>query len=260
MTVGNDLFKITPIAAFLVVLTESLILFVFSSESLERLLINVGLPTIPLVPLSSTQVVIGAVIGIGLSKGGREINFRVLGKIAYGWVIAPVSSGLMTFLLLFIVQNVFDQKVVNLVSYEISQNVINKLESEKIPAESIGKLINKEYSSASIFRSELNKQYKWSEDQLFTIFKYAQKDSILIDSVIAKEKMDPKIFSSEQIHMVIALHGRSFIHKWQFIETLKASSNEWRQKDETAINRLYNKELGEKQDILHQLFKNENKK
>ena len=69
LTVGNDLFRLSPIAALVVVLAQALVLFLFSSEGLEHWLSSHGLPTIPLVPVSSSQAVIGAVIGIGHREG-----------------------------------------------------------------------------------------------------------------------------------------------------------------------------------------------
>ncbi len=113
MTVGNDLFKLTPLAALVVVLAESIVLFLFASKNLEQWLISHGLPSLPLVPVSSSQAVIGGVIGIVLAKKGRGINFRVLGKIASGWVTTPIIAGLISFVALFFAQNVFEQKVVN---------------------------------------------------------------------------------------------------------------------------------------------------
>ncbi len=112
VTVGSDLYRITPLSGLVVVLAESIVLFLFSSQTLEALLLRLHLPTIPLVPLSSTQAVIGAVVGVGMAKQGRPVNLRVLGKIAAGWVIAPLAALLMTFISLFFVQNVFEQRVI----------------------------------------------------------------------------------------------------------------------------------------------------
>ena len=79
--------------ALIVVLAQALVLFLFASVALESWLASRGLPTIPLVPVSSSQAVIGAVIGIGLAKGGRNIQVRVLGRIASGWVSTPLVAG-----------------------------------------------------------------------------------------------------------------------------------------------------------------------
>ncbi|MGE5348008.1 MAG: inorganic phosphate transporter, partial [Actinomycetota bacterium] len=106
-TVGNSLLELSSEAAFVVVLSQALVLFIFSSASLSGFLVRIGLPPIPLVPVSSTQVVVGAVLGIGLYKGIRNINLRMLASIASGWITTPVAAGLLTFILLFFVKNLF---------------------------------------------------------------------------------------------------------------------------------------------------------
>jgi PiT family inorganic phosphate transporter len=65
--------------------------------------------SIPLVPVSSSQAIVGAVIGIGLLKGGRGIRWRTLGGIASGWVITPIIAGVFSLFLLFFLQNIFHQ-------------------------------------------------------------------------------------------------------------------------------------------------------
>ena len=110
-TVGRGIFPLSPAAAWVVVVAHSLVLFLFASQGLERFLAAQGLPTIPLVPVSSSQAVVGAVLGIGLLQGWRNIRWRVLGSIAAGWVLTPLVAGLVCFLGLFFLQNVFDQPV-----------------------------------------------------------------------------------------------------------------------------------------------------
>ncbi len=112
ITVGNDIFKLTPILALIVVLAKSLVLFVFASQGLERILLTIGLPTLPLVPVSSSQAIIGAIIGVALAKGRTGINYNTIGRIASGWVITPIIAAALCFMALFFVQNVFEQEVV----------------------------------------------------------------------------------------------------------------------------------------------------
>jgi len=106
-TVGRNLLELSSEAAFVVVISQALVLFIFSSSALSSLLSRIGLPTVPLVPVSSTQVVVGAVLGIGLYKGVRNINLRLLGSIASGWITTPVAAGLLSFFMLFFVRNLF---------------------------------------------------------------------------------------------------------------------------------------------------------
>jgi PiT family inorganic phosphate transporter len=110
-TVGTGLLTLTPVAAWVVVMAHSLVLFLFASQGLEQFLAARGLPTIPLVPVSSSQAVVGAVLGIGLLKGGRGIRWRVLGGIGAGWTATPVLAGIICFVGLYFLQNVFDQRV-----------------------------------------------------------------------------------------------------------------------------------------------------
>ncbi len=110
-TVGNTLMPLTSEAAIVVVLSQALVLFLFSSQSLSDFLHSLGLPAIPLVPVSSSQVVIGSIIGIGMLKGGKQIKYKVLGSISIGWVATPIIAGLISFFLLFFIHNVFRQDV-----------------------------------------------------------------------------------------------------------------------------------------------------
>ncbi|MFO7815905.1 MAG: anion permease [Halanaerobiales bacterium] len=107
LTVGQSIYKISSVAALIVVLSHSIVLFLFASEGLKYWLISYGLPSFPLVPVSSSQAVVGAVIGIGLIKGAHNINYKVLFKIGLGWIITPVTSAIISYIALFFIQNVF---------------------------------------------------------------------------------------------------------------------------------------------------------
>ncbi|MFV2037671.1 MAG: inorganic phosphate transporter, partial [Hyphomicrobiales bacterium] len=107
----TGLSRITPVAAFVAVTSHSIVLFLFASEGLEAWLTSMGLPTIPLVPVSSSQAVVGAVVGIAIMKGMAGIRWRLLGKIVLGWIVTPFLSGTICFVGLFFLQNVFAQTV-----------------------------------------------------------------------------------------------------------------------------------------------------
>ena len=111
LTVGSDLLRLTPVAAFIVVIAHSIVLFVFASKGISNFLISINLPPIPLVPVSSSQAVVGAVIGIGLLKGGKEVQWNIAGKITIGWVILPIIAALISFAVLFVLQNIFNQAI-----------------------------------------------------------------------------------------------------------------------------------------------------
>jgi inorganic phosphate transporter, PiT family len=112
-TVRNGIMSLTPEASIVVVLAQALILLLFSSVTISNFLVSLGLPEIPQVPISSTQVVVGSVLGISLVKGVSEVKFKLPGIIMFGWVLTPILSCLLTFFSLFIVQNVFNIIVTN---------------------------------------------------------------------------------------------------------------------------------------------------
>jgi len=111
VTIGRTIMPLTPEAAIVVVLSQALVLFIFSSQALHDGLTAVGLPAFPLVPVSSSQVVIGAIFGIGIYKGGKQIKYKILGSIGLGWLSTPITAGFIAFFLLFFVNNVFKQDV-----------------------------------------------------------------------------------------------------------------------------------------------------
>ena len=110
-TVGNGLMHMSPFVAWIAVFSQALVLFLFASQGLKDFLTNLNLPSLPLVPVSSSQAIIGAVIGIGLAKGGREIHWGLLGRIALGWVATPIISVILCFFALFFLENVFNLTV-----------------------------------------------------------------------------------------------------------------------------------------------------
>ncbi len=114
MTVGKSIVTVGPVGGWVVVMAQSLVLFVFSSQSLQSFITSIGLPAIPLVPVSSSQAVVGAVCGLALAhglKGARQIKWSVLRNISIGWVATPAIAAVISYIALYFVQNVFEQPV-----------------------------------------------------------------------------------------------------------------------------------------------------
>ena len=141
--VGSNIFPLTSESALVVVLAHSLVLFVFSSKALSDFVVQIGLPRIPLVPVSSSQAIIGAIIGIGLLKGGKEIQFKVFGNIAVGWITTPVIAGIISFFALFFVNNVFQQEVEsNKIAKQVENKKIELNEKKQIEVDTNAVFIN----------------------------------------------------------------------------------------------------------------------
>lgn len=110
--VGKNVLSFSPMVAWIVILSQSLVLILFSSDGLENLLAALNLPSLPAVPVSSTQAVIGAIVGIGLAKGGKGIKWSLVLRLMSGWIASPVIAFILSYVTLSFMENVFRQQVV----------------------------------------------------------------------------------------------------------------------------------------------------
>jgi inorganic phosphate transporter, PiT family len=255
-TVGQEIFKLNPLSALASVSSASIVLFMFSSESLEKLMHTAGLPGFPLVPVSLTQSMVGAILGISLAKGVSNLNFKMLGKIGIGWIVTPIASALFCLIALFFVQNVFQAKVVFPISYEITNEVIGEIKSSGITTDSLNSYVDKVYNNQADFRSNLTKIGINDEDNLFKIFSIAKIEYYRIDSNLAKNKLNPNIFDDSEIENVKVLHGKTYSHNWQIVNTLSSiNPGKWKYLEKSNANRYVNSEIKKRYDIIFDTFK-----
>jgi PiT family inorganic phosphate transporter len=59
------------------------------------------------VPVSTSQAIVGAVMGVGLVKSSKAINFRILASIGLGWVSTPAISFIITVGLMLLYTSLF---------------------------------------------------------------------------------------------------------------------------------------------------------
>ena len=254
MTIGRDLATLSPIAAFVVVLAHSIVLFLFASQGLEHLLARAGLPTIPLVPVSSSQAVVGAIIGIGLLKGGAGIRGRLLGGIALSWLATPAIAGLVCFIALFFLQNVFSQQVYRPVVYELSEAVLERLESEGIDVSPVRDLTGTLLVSTPRLRAALKDRVDLTGDELRAFVGFAEIDRIEIDKS-KLSRLSEGLLTDGQRAALARLAGRSFNHRWMLDDALARASDEWKARPATTVNKLFNRRLDEKRRAIHTLFR-----
>jgi PiT family inorganic phosphate transporter len=253
LTIGGRLMPLSPVAAWVVVIAHSLVLFVFASEGLEALLARAGLPTIPLVPVSSSQAVVGAVLGIGLLRGGRAIRWRVLSGIGFGWLLTPIIAGLVCFVGLFFLQNVFNQQVYRPVPYVLSQQVLERLERDGVTTDGLSGLKDRTFETAQRFTVALDGQAELTEAHRDIVVRYAEIKELAIDPALFST-LDSDWLSPAQIGAVRRLAGRRFAHKWMLAEALAEESEEWRFLPAEPVNKAQNKDLEKKLDSLYRKF------
>ena len=254
MTVGRNILPLSPIAAFVVVVSHSLVLFLFASQGLEHLLARAGLPTIPLVPVSSSQAVIGAIIGIGLLKGGRGMDYRLLGVVGVGWLATPVIAGLFCFVALFILQNVFNQQVYRPAEYALSETVLARAAAAGIDVAPVRALRGIRYLSATRLGDALGERIEIDNQTLKTFVAYAEVDRMTVDPRRLPDLGD-SLLTAPQLAAVERLAGQTFIHRWMLDEALARESGEWAPLPPTTVNRIANRALDEKRQAVYNLFR-----
>jgi PiT family inorganic phosphate transporter len=166
---------------------------------------------------------IGAVVGVGLAKQGRGINVRILGKIAAGWIAAPVGAFLLTFVSLFFVQNVFEQRVIADSRYQVSNAVLTAAAAEGVPVEPIRDLIGATYGSAMQLRGVCEGRGDYSRADENIILGLARIDSLLIDSVKVGEILAASPPPVGILRALLDLHGEVFLHPCDLEEKLRST-------------------------------------
>jgi PiT family inorganic phosphate transporter len=77
LAVGSEILKLNAFTAFIAVSSTAITVYIFA-------LIGV--------PVSASQAIVGAIVGIGLIHGVYNIRFKMLRDIGVGWLLTPVIS------------------------------------------------------------------------------------------------------------------------------------------------------------------------
>ncbi|ABE58073.1 MULTISPECIES: inorganic phosphate transporter [Chromohalobacter] len=91
-TVGTGITELTPSRGFAATLAAATTVVLASGTGL---------------PVSTTQTLVGAVLGVGLARGMAALNLRVLGTIALSWVITLPAGALLSIMFFFMFKGMF---------------------------------------------------------------------------------------------------------------------------------------------------------
>ena len=93
MTVGGSIAEISQVDGFVVIIASALTVILMGNF--------MG------IPVSTSQSVVGAVIGAGLVNGVKNVNFGVFKRIAIAWVSSPTVAGLLAYGVAFFTRSYF---------------------------------------------------------------------------------------------------------------------------------------------------------
>jgi len=253
-TVGKDIFHLSPVTALIAVTAEAIVLFIFASQGLQNLLLSIGLPPLPLVPVSSTQVIVGAVVGIGLVKGGKNIRYNILGKVSLAWIAAPVIAFVFAFIALFIVQNVFEQTVFQQTVYTFNRTTIKQIEKEGLDTSHLSSVNGHRFDREMEVYKELAEEKYFSRSEMLKIIHIAEVYPLRVNTKLLLDKGLAKRFSQQQLEALKKLENKEFKHKWQLEETLSQDPSWRRRKELGERDKLYNQNLEEQFNLLFRTF------
>jgi len=88
-TVGSEITRLLPIMALSAQLASA---------------VNVHLYTVFGIPVSTSHSIVGAICGVGLVRGIRVLNFRIMKDMVLCWMATPFISGLISYIVLQIIR------------------------------------------------------------------------------------------------------------------------------------------------------------
>lgn len=87
-TIGTEITQLLPIMALAAQLASA---------------INVHIYTVFGIPVSTSHSIVGAICGVGLVRGTRVLNMRIMKDIILCWLATPFISGIISFLILKVI-------------------------------------------------------------------------------------------------------------------------------------------------------------
>jgi PiT family inorganic phosphate transporter len=88
-TIGSEITHLLPIMALSAQLASA---------------VNVHLYTVFGIPVSTSHSIVGAICGVGLVRGIRVLNFRIMKDMVLCWLATPFISGIISFTILLIIK------------------------------------------------------------------------------------------------------------------------------------------------------------
>jgi PiT family inorganic phosphate transporter len=192
---------------------------------------------------------VGSVIGIGLIKGGRGIRWRMLGEISMAWMATPIAAVLISFVSLFILQNVFQQKTYIPVEYQITTEAELRIREAGISTNTLEDIREKTYPTASQFQKAVSQRMTLSAHEINIVMVATEIDRTMVTSDAVK-RANGSSLTSEQKRAFRTQWRKTFEHRWQLEKALAEASAEWRAK---PGDKEQNKEVMRDLDYIYRL-------
>lgn len=91
-TIGTKITSLTPTSGFCATVAAAITVVLASRTAM---------------PVSTTHIAVGAVMGVGLARGFAALDIRVIGKIIVSWVVTLPAGGILAALFFFMLKGMF---------------------------------------------------------------------------------------------------------------------------------------------------------
>jgi PiT family inorganic phosphate transporter len=91
-TIGTQITNLTPTSGFCATMGAAITVVLASRTGM---------------PVSTTHIAVGAVMGVGLARGIAALNLEVIGKIVVSWIVTLPAAGIMSAMLYYFLKGVF---------------------------------------------------------------------------------------------------------------------------------------------------------
>jgi PiT family inorganic phosphate transporter len=91
-TIGHKITELTPTRGYCATLAAATTVVLASKTGL---------------PVSTTHIAVGAVMGVGIARGIGALDLRVIGNIVISWVVTLPAGGILAALFFFLFKGIF---------------------------------------------------------------------------------------------------------------------------------------------------------
>ena len=91
-TIGTKITALTPTSGFCATVAAALTVVIASRTAM---------------PVSTTHIAVGAVMGVGMARGIAAIDLRVIGSIFASWIVTLPAGGILAALFFFMLKGMF---------------------------------------------------------------------------------------------------------------------------------------------------------
>ncbi|MGA0347009.1 MAG: inorganic phosphate transporter [Alphaproteobacteria bacterium] len=91
-TIGKRITALTPTSGFCAIVAAAITVILASKTAM---------------PVSTTHIAVGPVMGVGLAKGIAALNLRVIGNIVMSWVVTLPAGGILAAAFFFMFKGMF---------------------------------------------------------------------------------------------------------------------------------------------------------